>query len=119
MPMVDAVQIVAKSHDLANVVSIRLRGSGTMARIYDGGELRGYAVTADGTKAMPRNWPRLIHEGNWSATIGGTLNAVTSVALLTLLTTGLWIWARRNLRRRTQRRRDPAGQEASTSAAVS
>jgi uncharacterized iron-regulated membrane protein len=90
-----------------------------MARIYDGGELRGYAVTADGTKAMPRNWPRLIHEGNWSATIGGTLNAVTSVALLTLLTTGLWIWARRNLRRRTQRRRDPAGQEASTSAAVS
>lgn len=119
MPMADAVQIVAKSHDLANVVSIRLRGSGTMARIYDGGELRAHAVTPDGTKALPRNWPRLIHEGNWSATTGATLNVVTSVVLLTLLTTGLWIWARRNLRRRPQRGRDPVGKEASASAAVS
>jgi uncharacterized iron-regulated membrane protein len=99
VPLVDGVQIVAKSHDLANVVSIRQRGSWTMARIFDGGELRAYAVAPDGTKALPRNWPRLIHEGNWSATIGSTLNVVTSAALLTLLTTGLWIWARRRLRR--------------------
>lgn len=119
MPLADAVQIVAKSHDLARVVSIRARGSGTMARIYDGDELRAYAVTPDGTQALPRNWPRLIHEGNWSATTGATLNVVTSGALLTLLTTGLWIWARRHLRRRPQRARDPAGKEASVSAATS
>jgi uncharacterized iron-regulated membrane protein len=119
MALADAVLVVAKSHDLATVVSIRQRGSGTMARIYDGGELRGYAVTPDGTKALPRNWPRLVHEGNWSAMIGGTLNIVTSVVLLTLLTTGLLIWGRRRFRQRSQRGRDPVGNEASASGAVS
>ncbi|MFO1109869.1 MAG: PepSY domain-containing protein [Bradyrhizobium sp.] len=119
VPLVEAVEIVAKTHDLATVVSIVPRGGRTMARIFDDGELRAYAVTPDGTSALPRNWPRLIHEGNWSATIGAALNVVTSAVLITLLTTGLLIWAQRQLRRRrTRRERDPAGRETSASAAA-
>ena len=119
MPLVEAVQVVARTHDLATVTSIGARGGRIMARIFDGGELRAYAVTADGTRALPRNWPRLIHEGNWFAAIGTTLNVITSVALITLLTTGLWIWAQRRWRRRTRREPDRAGSGTSVSAAVS
>jgi len=118
MPLIDAVQTVAKSHDLANVVSLAGRGGRTMARIYDGGELRSYAVTPAGTAPLPRNFPRLIHEGNWSATAGASLNVATSVALLTLLTTGLWIWARRTLRRRGQGVRHRADGEIPASSAA-
>lgn len=118
MPLVDAVEVVARTHDLATVTSMGVRGGRVMARIFDGGELRAYAVTPDGTRALPRNWPRSIHEGNWSATIGTALNVITSAVLITLLTTGLWIWAQRQLRRRTRRERDPAGSETSVSAAV-
>jgi hypothetical protein len=39
--------------------------------------------------------------------------------LLTLLTTGLLIWGRRRFRQRSQRGRDPVGNEASASGAVS
>ena len=74
-----------------------------MARLYYGGELRAYAVTGDGLVALPRNWPRLIHEGNWSALIASPLNVITSIALLTLLSTGLLIWARRKLRKPRRR----------------
>ena len=49
--------------------------------------------------SLPRNWPRLIHEGNWSAMIASSLNIVTSLALLGLLSTGLLLWTRRQLRR--------------------
>ncbi len=100
----EAVVIVAKLHDLAQVTSIRNRGRLLMARIFDGGELRAYAVTGDGLIALPRNWPRLIHEGNWSAMIASSLNIVTSLALLGLLSTGLLLWARRQLRRPQGRR---------------
>lgn len=100
----EAVAIIAKSHDLAQVTSIRNRGRLLMARIFEGGELRAYAVTGDGLVALPRNWPRLIHEGNWSAMIASSLNIVTSLALLGLLSTGLLLWARRQLRRPQGRR---------------
>ena len=103
MPLVDAVQIVARSHDLATVTSIGMRGGRIMARVFEGGELRAYAVTSDGTRALARNWPRLIHEGNWSAMTGSALNIVTSLVLVGLLATGLWIWGQRQLRRRVRR----------------
>ena len=63
----EAVRRVAQSHDLAQVGSIGIRGGRMMARIFEGGELRAYALTADGLTALPRNWPRALHEGNWSA----------------------------------------------------
>lgn len=50
-----------------------------------------------------------IHEGNWSALVASSLNVVTSIALLTLLSTGVLIWARRKLRRRSTRGEDPRG----------
>ena len=42
-------------------------------------------------------------EGNWAGLYSGLLNVVTSVALMLLLTTGLLIWGRRTLRRRSRR----------------
>lgn len=95
----EAVSIVARSHDLAQVTSIRPRGRLLMARIFEGGELRAYAVNGDDPVPLPRNWPRLIHEGNWSAMIASSLNILTSLALLGLLSTGLLLWTRRQLRR--------------------
>jgi uncharacterized iron-regulated membrane protein len=61
-------------------------------------------VTRDGLRALPRNWPRLLHEGNWLGIWSGLANALTSVAMLGLLGTGVLIWARRKLRRRTRDR---------------
>lgn len=103
LPLVDAVRLVARSHDLAATASIAVRGGRTMARIFEAGELRSYAVTADGVTPLPRNWPRLLHEGNWLAFVSGPLNVVVSVALLGLLGTGLFMWSSRKLRRRPQR----------------
>ena len=95
----EAVTMVAATHDLSHVISIGGRGGRMMARIYEDGELRAYGVSAAGVTALPRNWPRLIHEGNWSAFVASSLNVVTSIALLTLLCTGVVIWARRRLRK--------------------
>lgn len=116
----EAVSIVARSHDLAQVTSIRPRGRLLMARIFEGGELRSYAVNGDELVPLPRNWPRLIHEGNWSAMIASSLNVVTSLALLGLLSTGLLLWTRRQLRRPQRRRSetrrtDSVGPAASSS----
>jgi uncharacterized iron-regulated membrane protein len=95
----DAIRMVADSHQLSHVISIGMRGGRIMARVFEDGELRAYSVSSSGVTALPRNWPRLIHEGNWSALIASPLNIVTSIALLTLLSTGLLIWARRKLRK--------------------
>jgi uncharacterized iron-regulated membrane protein len=103
--------MVADSHELSHVISIGVRGGRIMARVFEDGELRAYSVSSSGVAALPRNWPRLIHEGNWSALIASPLNIVTSIALLTLLSTGLLIWARRKLRkprRRTGGQANPA-----------
>jgi len=77
-----------------------------MARIFEGGEWRAYALTADGLTALPRNWPRALHEGNWSAIAGSVLNLAISVVLLGLLSTGVVLWARRQLRRPRRRGSD-------------
>ena len=70
-----------------------------MARIYVDGELRGYRVSAGRLDPMTRNWPRLLHEGNWGGLAGPIVNIVTSVVLIGLLVTGPLIWLRRTLRR--------------------
>ncbi|NVN86698.1 MAG: PepSY domain-containing protein [Rhodopseudomonas sp.] len=101
--MTEAIHIVGASYDLARVSWIRPRGGVTLARLDDGGEMRVFAVTRDGLLPTARNWPRLIHEGNWSAIVPAPLNVITSVAMLLLISTGLWMWARRKLRRRPAR----------------
>jgi hypothetical protein len=78
-----------------------------LARIYEGGELRAFAVTDAGVVALERNWPRLLHEGNGAAFITGPLNIVTSLALIGLLGTGLFMWARQSLRRSRRSRSEP------------
>jgi uncharacterized iron-regulated membrane protein len=102
----EAVRRVAQFHDLAQVGSIGIRGGRMMARIFEGGEWRAYALTADGLTALPRNWPRALHEGNWSAIAGSVLNLAISVVLLGLLSTGVVLWARRQLRRPRRRGSD-------------
>jgi hypothetical protein len=102
----DAVRAVAQSRDLASVISITSRGGSMMARIYDGGELRFYTVNADGLTPLARNWPRLIHEGNGAVPVTSLLNVVVALVLLTLLTTGVASWWRRQSRK--QPRRDDA-----------
>jgi len=102
LPLADAVRAIAQSHDVAHVAMIANRGGRMMARIYEGGELRAYTFTAQGVTPLPRNWPRLLHEGNWSALIAGPLNVVVSVVLFGLLATGVMLWSRRKLRRRPQ-----------------
>jgi uncharacterized iron-regulated membrane protein len=100
----DAVRAVAQSRDLASVISITSRGGRMMARLYDGGELRFYAVSAEGLTLLPRNWPRLLHEGNGAVPVTSLLNAAVSLLLLTLLVTGVTHWGRRRARLRHMRR---------------
>jgi hypothetical protein len=102
--MADAVRAIGAQHDLAGLTSIRSRGGRLMARVYDGGELRAFAVTANGLEPLPRNWTRLLHEGNWGGPVGSILNIVVSVVLLGLLGTGLTLWLRRRLRPRRRSR---------------
>lgn len=101
--IVEAVRVVAAEHDLANLIWIRGRGPNMLARVIVDGEYRVYAVGRDGLRAQPRAWPRLIHEGVWRGATSAAINIVTSIALLGLLGTGLYMWARRQLRQRGRR----------------
>ncbi|GLH81842.1 peptidase [Bradyrhizobium sp. SSBR45G] len=103
----EAVSLIARDHDLATVNMIGNRGGRMIARIIEGDELRAYAVTADGLSALPRNWVRLLHEGNWSL-VGSAANVLISVVLLGLLLTGVLIWTQRRLRRPKRTRELPA-----------
>jgi uncharacterized iron-regulated membrane protein len=102
-----AIHMIGAEHDVSALSSIRRRGPTLMARIYEGGELRAFAVTDGGVVALERNWPRLLHEGNGAALITGPLNIVTSLALIGLLGTGLFMWARRSLLRSRRSRSEP------------
>ncbi|RJF77177.1 PepSY-associated TM helix domain-containing protein [Rhodopseudomonas palustris] len=103
LPLTEAVRSLAQTHDVSHLAMLAQRGQRMMARIYEDGELRAYTFTAGGVTPMPRNWPRLLHEGNWSALIAGTLNLIVSVVLAGLLSTGLLLWARRKLRQHPKR----------------
>jgi uncharacterized iron-regulated membrane protein len=104
----DAVRIVGASHDLGRVTWIRPMGGALRARVNDGGEMRVFTVTAGGLVPATRNWPRLIHEGNWGGNLSALVNVVTSLAFVLLLSTGLVIWGRRTFRRRRPRAATPA-----------
>jgi PepSY-associated TM region len=101
--LAEAVRIVGERHDLSTLVWMRPQGGRLVARLVDGNEYRLYAVTRDGTTAMPRNWPRLWHEGNFAGAWSALMNVVASLAMIGLLVTGPWIWLRRQLRRRARR----------------
>jgi uncharacterized iron-regulated membrane protein len=109
--LTDAVRIVGKDHDLSSLVWMRPLGGGLVARLVKDGEFRVYAVTRDSAVAMQRNWPRLWHEGNFSGVWSALMNAIISLAMIGLLVTGMWIWLRRQARRRIRRVRASAPAE--------
>jgi PepSY-associated TM region len=100
-----AVELVAAKHDLASMTSLRTRGGRMIARVFIDGSLTNLVVTPAGLETPPRNWPRAIHEGNWSGFLAPVLNIIVSVVFVGLLFTGLFIWVRRTLRMK-QRKRD-------------
>lgn len=116
VPLAEAARMVSAQTDPSNLLSLGNRGGRQLARIVENGEVRAYQVTRDGLRALPRNWPRLLHEGNWLGIWSGLANALTSVAMLGLLGTGLLIWTRRKLRRRTRDRTHRPLQAQSTHA---
>jgi uncharacterized iron-regulated membrane protein len=98
VPIAKAVEIIADKHDLANMTSLRTRGGRLIARVFVDGALTNLVVTPTGLQETQRNWPRAIHEGNWSPTLAPALNIIVSVVFTGLLGTGLFIWARRKIR---------------------
>lgn len=96
----DAVAMIARDHDLADLTSLRTRGGRQIARIYVGDRLTNFVVTKSGLRLTGMNWPRALHEGNWHARIGSIINLAVSLALLGLWGTGLAIWLKRRLRKR-------------------
>lgn len=105
-PLVETLRMVAERHDLAGLDFVRTVGGGArLVRVLDEtGTASTYRVTAQGLAPLPTNWPRVLHEGNWGWLLGSLANLVAAVALAGLLGTGVWIWARRTLRRRPKRR---------------
>lgn len=103
LTLVQAVEAVGRDHDLAGLIWVRTMGGRTMARLVEDGEYRVYAVSAAGTTALPRNWPRLWHEGNFAGGWSAAMNVVLSLAMIGLMVTGGWIWMRRQVRRRARR----------------
>jgi uncharacterized iron-regulated membrane protein len=102
--LADAVKLVAAKHDLASVYWIRPQGGAMRARIYDGREAKVFTVSKDGLVSGQQSWPRAIHEGVWAGAWSALINVVTSLALIGLFLTGLWIWTRRTLRLRANKR---------------
>lgn len=99
----EALKIVSAQYDLSRISWVRPLGPTLAARVNDNGEMRVFSVTRDGLVPFARNWPRLIHEGNWSGVIAPILNVITSISLVILVVTGLWLWGRRKLRKRQPR----------------
>jgi uncharacterized iron-regulated membrane protein len=107
-PLAEAVRVLGAQHDLSSLVWIRPQGGRLLARLAESGAHNVYAVTRDGAAALPRNWPRLWHEGNFAGPWSALLNIVASIAMIGLLVTGPWIWLRRRIRRRTRAARAAA-----------
>ena len=105
VPLIEAVRMVGAQYDLSRLTGIGQRGGRMLALLDDQGEQRALAVSAQGLTPQPRNWARTVHEGTWWVLLAGSLNVLVSCALLGLLGTGLFIWARRTFRRRPRRDR--------------
>lgn len=103
VPILQAVRIIAASHDLSRLEWIRVRGGRQLARLDDGAGQRTFILSDKGLAPAPGNWPRTFHEGTFWGIWGGVMNLILSFAFVLLMGTGLWIWARRALRRRQKR----------------
>jgi hypothetical protein len=104
VPILDALRMVAQKHDLSGLQTIRSRGGRQMAMVIDGHSHLAYIATKDGLKPAPSNWPRTFHQGDFFGIWGGVMNVVLSFAFILLLSTGVWLWARRQVVRRRRLR---------------
>lgn len=103
-PILDTVRMVAQKHDLSGLQTIRSRGGRQLAMVIDGNSQFTYIAAKDGLKPAPANWPRIFHQGDFFGIWGGVMNVVLSLAFILLLTTGVWIWIRRQVVRRRHAR---------------
>jgi hypothetical protein len=110
MTLLEAVRIVGQKHDLSSLIWLRPMGGQLRARLVEQGEYRVYTVTRDGTVPTPRNWPRLWHEGNFAGVWSAAMNVAISFVMIGLMGTGVFIWLRRQFRKRasTRQRTAPA-----------
>ncbi len=100
-PLAETIRQVAAKHDLDGLDFIRPMRGGQLVRVLDDrGTAIVYRAGPEGLVRQPDNWPRLLHEGGWGGIWGSALNLVTSIALVGLLGTGVFIWARRTLAKR-------------------
>jgi hypothetical protein len=103
-PLAETLRLVAERHDLNGLDWVRPAGAARNLRILDrSGTATVYRVTPTGMEPLPRNWPRLLHEGNWGGVLGSLANLAAAITLLGLLGTGIWLWAKRQLMRRRAR----------------
>lgn len=98
--LAEALGIVAREKDVGSLLSLRQRKGRAEARLLVDGEHRSYEVTAAGLVEKPRNWPKLLHEGNWAGVWSAVGNAAIVCVQMLLLGTGIAIWSGRRLRRR-------------------
>jgi uncharacterized iron-regulated membrane protein len=103
-PLAETLRLVAERHDLNGLDWVRPAGGARNVRVLDAsGTATVYRASATGLEPLPRNWPRLLHEGNWAGVLGSLANLVAALAMLGLLGTGIYLWARRQVMRRKAR----------------
>ena len=107
VPVIEAVRMVAKRHDPSTLVYVRRRGPRQMVLVNTGSQQIQYQPTSNGLRPLPTNWPRAFHQGDFLGVWGGVMNVILSLAFIGLLTTGLWIWAKRTFFRKRRRIRTP------------
>jgi uncharacterized iron-regulated membrane protein len=107
LPLRETLHLVAQRHDVAGLDFVRSMGGGTrLVRVLDEtGTTVTYRATTAGLQPMPSNWPRILHEGSWGGVAGSLANLVAAIVLAGLLGTGIWLWARRRMKRRATPRR--------------
>lgn len=110
VPVRQALERLAEKTDPSGLIWLRQRGGRLLARVNEGGVFRVYQVSQAGAVPASANWPRALHEGNFAGIWSGLMVLATSLALLGLLVTGLWIYIRRTLRKpnRVRTRPQPA-----------
>lgn len=106
-PIRAAIQMLARTEagearDFGRLIWLRQRGGRLLARLNENGRFEVVQVTTAGIRRTATNWPRGLHEGNALGLWTVALVLVTSLALVGLMVTGLWLWLRRTFRRRNR-----------------
>ncbi len=104
-PLLETLRLVAAQHDLGGLDFIRPVGAAHVVRVLDAsGTATTYRAAGGALLATERNWPRVLHEGNWGGLWGSIANLLAGIAMAGLLGSGLFIWVRRKLMRLRLRR---------------